>query len=365
MTNAMRNALFILLLSARLGVPVLAQDAPFKRWGSGPLVWEDFRRSQRTDSTNGQLYFFYNPEKEKYHLGDTVVKRVVLRTYSDRERSWQDSTLHSQSELAYFQLLFDLAEMEQRLQQPSVDRCGKMKCIGELRDSAMAHMSRNVRELERLAMLEDQAALTDLISGYRSRIQATGMDTRPHVQGAACAIGLSVGTGKVLLPTEIDAEMHTSALLSIGFSFAYRKLTFLFSFDAAKVKPSAGTEGLTPWISGEEPSLGQVQASLGYSLRVQRNLRLIPYAGLGYFGVGSGKNEAYTSLELRRPVAGVSVFRPLHKALKLLPGSREYVEGGLFADLRFAPLDLDAVGSGPTLTVLIGGSFTANWLKPH
>ena len=368
----MKKTFLFTFLLVILFANISAQESDFKYWHEGKLTWNDFKGETGFPLLDCELKYFltYGPEKQK--LNDTTVYRIAAKGYIDRDLSWSKTFKKTDQNLAYFQVVFDIVEVQRRKLQFKLDRLsGIYSAENELR-SAMYNCEKILADFKKES---EQGIDTMVVQEWQKGIQTELDNTMgsgiPAFTKRNFGYGMHAGFGKGFNTGTIKNNFPSTFNFIFGFDLAYKDITLFLSGTLGSSKADQSYNGEINIPENERAGMAMGDVSLGYPVINNAKFKLIPFAGIGFLEY-SEKPEPdqtnYKSMSATGYLFGINTDYKLRKNLSFMPETflqtREYTEFTVRARLYVTHANLSPALKGFSINLTLGVNMSGNIIRP-
>jgi hypothetical protein len=268
-----------------------------RRWEQGALTWDDFSRTENVAASTGLYYLFScDVTQRKYH--DTIVNHIQVQTYANRDSSRIRNQQMSNEELRFQQLVFDLAELQSRILQQSVNRLRRQTEVDSFLQEGMKSLNQTVEDLETASKQgSDMEIVGQWETKVRQQLASTpdSLESIPSFTPTLFGFGADVGIGYHLLTSPLGEKLKGSPNVQIGVNFALGRSELLLNacLGGSKVRKDSIYISGEKWSATDHLEFCQLSASYGFRLLDRKHLQMTPFIGYGYTEISTipGQND--------------------------------------------------------------------------
>lgn len=365
----MKNWIFILLFFSAY---CQAQDTR-KYWSEGPLTWDDFQGLPPDQNRLGSEFnYILSYEFGTNKFRDTTLTKYMAVVYMLKDASWVNLEQQVPNQLRYYQVLFDILEVQRRKFQKDLDRAERLAELPSLFDSYFRTTKGRIDHFEKETNGgQNPGVLATWESKIQNELQALPIQIIPPFLVSNFGIGLHFDLPVFQgLTGPVSGYLSPALGFSVGFEFGWKKMVFIFN-DALlfnRVKQDFLTKN--NWEKGKILSGSLVELGLGYRCWDRPKYKITPYAGLGFnqFSYRADKNtqEEY-SMDSYGPLIGLNVDFKLGKYINLAPNyfanGRQFYETSILTKFSIQKIDLSNQLKGFAFNLSVGYSGFIHFLK--
>jgi len=283
----MKNILLILLLSWSLGL--FSQEK--KYWEEGLLNWSDFQKPTISHDPVSSFEYRLNYKAQYTKIDDTRLNRYMADAYMIKTSSSIEEENRTWQYLKYYQLVFNLLEIERRALQEDL-YLTRARYASQV---VQEHRIRLKNTLEDLAQDTDKGNHVAALYLWENKIAAllehyAPVQTLPALRKSHFAYGLVLGLGSSIYTGSVNDYFSPGILINFGFNISYKDFTFFAILMAGNNKVVQDYKKWEDWHIG---GVAMADLSIGYPIFDGPKHKLTPFIGYGFseFSRTDVKNE--------------------------------------------------------------------------
>jgi len=364
----MKKASLFTFLVVMLFINISAQEADFKYWHEGKLTWNDFKGEKGFPLLESELKYFLTYASEKQKFNDTSVYRIYAKGYIDRDLSWSKTFKKTDQNLAYFQVVFDIVELQRRKLQNNLDRLdGVYNAENELR-SAMDNCQKTLADFKKESQQgADTVAVQQWQKAIQSELENMADKCIPVFTKRNFGYGMHAGFGKGFNTGTLKDNFPSTFNFIYGFDLAYKDITLFLCATLGSSKANRSYNGEIIIPKDERAGVAIVDVSFGYPVVNNAKFKIMPFAGLGileYSEKPEPDKTNYNSMVAPGFLFGLNTDYKISKTLYFIPRTflqtREYTEFSVRARLYVAHANLSPDMKGFSINLTLGVNMSGN-----
>ncbi len=363
----MKKASLFTFLLVMLFINISAQEADIKHWHEGKLTWSDFKGEKGIPLFDGELKYFLSYATEKQVFNDTSVYRICAQAYINRDLSWSKTFKKTDQNLAYFQVVFDIVELQRRKLQNNLDRMDGRNAENELR-TALYNCEKTLSDFKKESQQgADTIAMQEWQKVIQTELGNTKGNSIPAFTKRNFGYGMYAGFGKGFNTGTLKDNFPSTFNFIYGFDLAYKNVTLFLCATLGSSKANRSYNGEIIIPKDERAGVAIVDVSFGYPVVNNAKFKLMPFAGLGileYSEKPEPDKTNYNSMVAPGFLFGLNTDYKISKTLYFIPRTflqtREYTEFSVRARLYVAHANLSPDMKGFSINLTLGVNMSGN-----
>jgi hypothetical protein len=342
-----------------------------KHWTDGRLTWSDFLE-KRSETGFSELNYRIWYDNEKLKLSDTIFYRIKAFTAINLDSSWVHPNYKTANHLLYYQVIFDILENSRREFQHELDRgfIGMMNAsyiLDKYNKAADSEINRFQQDSQGGTKEETVKVWASILN---NKLNDSQPNTLPYFRKRRFGYGMHLGFGSGVFSGSLGNYFNPTFNVLYGFDVSYSKSMLYINATLAgnSVRKDYYTDRI--WYKDQRSLVAIIDISYGYELINNRNLKLVPFAGLGITEL-SGENQDDKNDPLRlvdyNILFGLNTDFKVRKVVKLVPniysGSKEYSEASIRTRLYISRADYFSDLRGFSINLSVGFGIFGNGIR--
>ncbi len=282
-----------------------------KYWKEGALTWEDFQGSPTEHYLNHLSYALtYNSDSKI--INGVKYSGVFSNAYIDKGLSFVHSNLRDDWNLQYHQVVFNLIELNKRRLQRRFFEIASNDRYNNLLGDSKRQLERKIFDFQEASKKGINKDVTkEWLTKTEKDLDATKNYEIPDYKRSSWTYGGYLGLEYCMYGQEYKEFFNTTIGLALGFEFSYKKIYFASNISLTTSTLKKDIYHHDTHIE-EKATIGLMNASLGYPLYENDNLRLIPFIGYGVTFLNEPRSDDRPKSADKKGIASGATFLGLN-----------------------------------------------------
>lgn len=349
----------------------------FTSYSQKKISWSDFQGTpQINDSTTSYLDYDLSYNYQKREVSDTTLIYYQATTTIDKSLSWVKEENKTKKELLYNQLKVNALEYFRINTQTFLDSVDHPLMIDSIIPLILDSLAKEMESIQQNYNSKSISELEKKITDSEQKLNGRSHNTIPSFTPNNIGLGIHLGIGTSLFSENINHFFTHPLILTLGGELQTNKLTYMLASTVGWNKTKQAFINEYEWSKDFGTTTLSFETNIGYNIDASQ-FKLIPFAGLSYFGIitltgqrrsslGSAVKE-YNKYTTIAPNIGLIFDYKAKKTVKLLPSysnkSKKYSELNIRLKLSASPIDFDNGINGTLFNTTIGVSTFSRALK--
>lgn len=355
----MRYFQFLILLF----LPLTLVSQEVKHWEDGLLEWSDFQEKEISIYKPAHLSYRLEYKAENSKENGTLLIRYKAIAYMKKESSYINEDQKNWQQLKYYQIIFNLIEVERRALQEHI-YLTRTRYVYQTVQDHRDKLAKTLKEIEEeteqgsnlSALYLWDKKTNQLLKQYPNSNPLTEFRRRNFGYGFTVGLGFSFYTGS------IRDYFQPRELYNFGLNLSYKDITL---FTIAALGKNKVIQNYQEWEDWQYGDFAFIDLSIGYPFINGQKNKLTPFIGVGFSEISRiDQQEEENTLQMTNLnwLLGLQYDYKLKKTMDVL-GPNEYREMLLRMRFQLVKTDFAPDLQGYTIHFTIGFGNFGSWVK--